>query len=235
MFGTEITERKEAEAVAEHLADERRQRHACRSGQSSEIRLPGDDEPRDPHADERGDRHERAAARHAADRRAARLRRRPSATRGDALLTIINDILDFSKIEAGRVGASSWRRSSLARAASNDVHRAVRAVRPRRRARARRRLSTTRYPHAVVGDAGRLRQVLANLVSNALKFTHRGSVQLCAAAVSQARATGVAAALWRAGHRCRHRRRNCAARGQAVRAGRRSRTIAPVSAAPASA
>ena len=50
-------------------------RAAGRSRQRSQERLPGDDEPRDPHADERRHRHERAAARHAADRRAARLRR----------------------------------------------------------------------------------------------------------------------------------------------------------------
>ncbi len=45
-----------------------------RGRQRGEERVPRDDEPRDPHADERGDRHERAAARHAAQRRAARLR-----------------------------------------------------------------------------------------------------------------------------------------------------------------
>ena len=45
-----------------------------RDGQRGQERVPGDDEPRDPHADERGHRHERPAARHAAQRRAARLR-----------------------------------------------------------------------------------------------------------------------------------------------------------------
>ncbi len=44
-----------------------------RDRERSQERLPGHDEPRDPHADERGHRHERAAARHAAQRRAARL------------------------------------------------------------------------------------------------------------------------------------------------------------------
>ena len=52
-----------------------------RGRERGQERVPGDDEPRDPHADERRDRHDRAAARHAARRRAARLRRRPSATR----------------------------------------------------------------------------------------------------------------------------------------------------------
>ena len=49
-------------------------RAAGRSRQRSQERLPGDDEPRDPHADERRHRHERAAAGHAADRGPARLR-----------------------------------------------------------------------------------------------------------------------------------------------------------------
>ena len=46
-----------------------------RGRQRRQELVPRDHEPRDPHADERGDRHERAAARHAAERRAARLRR----------------------------------------------------------------------------------------------------------------------------------------------------------------
>ena len=50
-------------------------RAARRSGERGEEFVPGDDEPRDPHADERRHRHERAAARHAAGARAARLRR----------------------------------------------------------------------------------------------------------------------------------------------------------------
>ena len=68
-----------------------------------EERLPRDDEPRDPHADERRDRHDRAAARvrelDAEQRGFAEVIR----TSGEALLAVINDILDFSKIEAGRL------------------------------------------------------------------------------------------------------------------------------------
>ena len=50
-------------------------RAAADSGQRRQERVPGDDEPRDPHADERGDRHERPAAAQRPRRRAARLRR----------------------------------------------------------------------------------------------------------------------------------------------------------------
>ena len=52
----------------------RRRRARGRDRQRGQELVPGHDEPRDPHADERGDRHERPAARHAARRRAARLR-----------------------------------------------------------------------------------------------------------------------------------------------------------------
>jgi signal transduction histidine kinase len=89
-------------------------RAAAEGAERGEERVPRDDEPRDPHADERGDRHERAAARHAARRRAARLRGDDPRS-GDALLTIINDILDFSKIEAGGWTSSAPVRSARVR------------------------------------------------------------------------------------------------------------------------
>jgi len=91
----------------------------------------------------------------------------------EALLTVINDILDFSKIEAGmlelnlvdfeprenieetiRVLALSAHRKGLELVC--DIDRSV--------------------PDLLVGDALRIRQVLVNLVSNAIKFTHQGEV-----------------------------------------------------------
>jgi signal transduction histidine kinase/DNA-binding response OmpR family regulator/putative methionine-R-sulfoxide reductase with GAF domain len=94
---------------------------------------------------------------------------------GEALLTIINDILDFSKIEAGRLELESIEfdlattvEESLdllaERAQSQGLELAC-AIQPD-------------VPAVVRGDPGRLRQVLVNLVANALKFTHEGGVSV---------------------------------------------------------
>ena len=76
-----------------------------RGGDPGEERVPRDHEPRDPDADERRHRDDRAAARHRPRRRAARASPRSIASSGDALLHIIDDILDYSKIEAGQARA----------------------------------------------------------------------------------------------------------------------------------
>ena len=156
-----------------------------RSRQRSQERLPGDDEPRDPHADERGDRHERAAARHAARPTSSATSPPPSATRGDALLTIINDILDFSKIEAGRmdIEAPSLRPARVRRVGA-------RPDRPRARPRSTwtsPTCSRARCRAAIDGDVTRLRQILLNLLANAVKFTEHGEVVLTVSATPRGR------------------------------------------------
>ncbi|MCY2927429.1 MAG: ATP-binding protein, partial [Planctomycetota bacterium] len=91
----------------------------------------------------------------------------------DALLTILNDILDFSKIEAGKleldVTAFDMRRMT------EDV---AHLLAPR--ARDHQVELIVRYaptaPSRLVGDSGRIRQVLLNLVGNATKFTRHGHV-----------------------------------------------------------
>ncbi len=94
-------------------------------------------------------------------------------TCADTLLTIINDILDFSKIEAGKLAlerldftvmdaVESTLELMAERAHSRDLE-LVGFVRPN-------------VPTRLRGDLGRLRQILLNLVSNAIKFTHRGEV-----------------------------------------------------------
>jgi TMAO reductase system sensor TorS len=96
---------------------------------------------------------------------------------GEALLAILNDILDFSKLEAGRVELV---------AADYHVPRVVASTVELLASRAREKgldLSVEvapDVPTSVMGDAGRLRQVLLNLVGNAIKFTHSGSVQVAA-------------------------------------------------------
>ncbi|MCC6575281.1 MAG: PAS domain S-box protein [Planctomycetes bacterium] len=92
---------------------------------------------------------------------------------GEALLSIINDILDFSKIEAGKM--------TLEPTAFN-LHGAIHEVAELLAAQAHSKglELLVRYdgsaPRRVVADAGRLRQILLNLVGNAVKFTGAGSV-----------------------------------------------------------
>jgi CheY-like chemotaxis protein len=92
---------------------------------------------------------------------------------GDALLTIINDVLDYSKIEANRLNLEKQ---------PFDLHECVDASLDLLAAPAAAkglnlaRLIAPDVPDAVQGDAGRLRQILINLISNAVKFTEQGDV-----------------------------------------------------------
>ncbi|VTR93798.1 pas domain s-box : PAS domain S-box OS=Singulisphaera acidiphila (strain ATCC BAA-1392 / DSM 18658 / VKM B-2454 / MOB10) GN=Sinac_7190 PE=4 SV=1: PAS_3: HisKA: HATPase_c: Response_reg: Hpt [Gemmata massiliana] len=89
------------------------------------------------------------------------------------LLAIINDLLDFSKIEAGKMELDPVDFSL--RTALDDV---IRALTPRAQQKGLALTSHVRadVPDALTGDAGRFRQVLLNLIGNAVKFTERGSV-----------------------------------------------------------
>ena len=94
---------------------------------------------------------------------------------GDSLVAIVNDILDWSKIEAGRLELEPR---------AIDVRTVTREVADLFAAAARDKgldLRTTiapDVPASVVGDAVRIRQVLVNLVGNAVKFTERGVVDV---------------------------------------------------------
>jgi GAF domain-containing protein/DNA-binding response OmpR family regulator len=94
---------------------------------------------------------------------------------GDALLTIINDILDFSKIEAGRMDIE---------AQPFDLRECVESALDLVAGRASERHLDLAYmfesevPAAISGDVTRLRQVLLNLLANAVKFTPSGEVVL---------------------------------------------------------
>jgi two-component system, sensor histidine kinase and response regulator len=90
-----------------------------------------------------------------------------------ALLTVINDVLDFSKIEAGKL---ELQRSPFAlRDALGDMVRTL-AMRADQKGLELALDVRPDLPDALVGDAGRLRQVVLNLVGNAIKFTERGEV-----------------------------------------------------------
>ncbi len=91
----------------------------------------------------------------------------------DNLLGNINDLLDFSKIEAGKLELEPADFS--VRATVGDTLRAL-AVRAHRKGLELIYDVQAEVPDALVGDAGRLRQVLLNLVANAIKFTDAGEV-----------------------------------------------------------
>jgi signal transduction histidine kinase/CheY-like chemotaxis protein/HPt (histidine-containing phosphotransfer) domain-containing protein len=91
----------------------------------------------------------------------------------ESLLTIINDILDFSKIEAGKLDLESVD-FNLRDCVSDTLK--VLALRAHNKRIELAGHIDSNVPERLVGDAGRLRQILLNLVGNALKFTERGEV-----------------------------------------------------------
>jgi signal transduction histidine kinase/ligand-binding sensor domain-containing protein/ActR/RegA family two-component response regulator len=91
----------------------------------------------------------------------------------DALLTIIEDILDFSKIESGRLELD-LAPFALRRSVHETLNPLV--LRAREKGLQFSLAIDPLLPDALVGDQGRLRQVLINLVGNAIKFTRLGSV-----------------------------------------------------------
>jgi signal transduction histidine kinase/DNA-binding response OmpR family regulator len=96
-------------------------------------------------------------------------------TSADALLTIINDILDFSKIEAGKLEFDSV--EFLLRDCLGDALKTV-AVRADAKGLELAYDVAPDVPDVLEGDPGRLRQVVLNLVGNAIKFTEQGEVVL---------------------------------------------------------
>jgi two-component system sensor histidine kinase/response regulator len=95
-------------------------------------------------------------------------------TSADALLEIINDILDFSKIEAGKLDLESIPFSI------SDVLDDTLTVFSWRAREKGLELSVRRdadVPEMLLGDPGRLRQILVNLIGNGIKFTERGEVR----------------------------------------------------------
>ena len=92
---------------------------------------------------------------------------------GQALLTIINDILDFSKIEAGHIELDHS--PFLLRESLEDVTSLLSTAATDTGVDLLLRIDPD-LPETYIGDVGRVRQILTNLVGNALKFTHEGHV-----------------------------------------------------------
>jgi len=94
---------------------------------------------------------------------------------GKSLLTLINDILDFSKIEAGKLDLDITDFSL--RDAMNDMVKIL-GLRAKQKKLELSSHVSPGVPDALLGDPGRLRQILSNLIDNAIKFTERGEVAL---------------------------------------------------------
>ncbi len=93
----------------------------------------------------------------------------------DALLNVINDILDFSKIEAGKIELEE-----IAFSLTDCVEGALKTMALRAHEKGLELLCdiANEVPHTVRGDPGRIRQVLLNLLGNAIKFTEAGEVDV---------------------------------------------------------
>jgi signal transduction histidine kinase len=99
---------------------------------------------------------------------------------GEHLLNLINEVLDFSKIEAGALDIEEAP-FSLQKCVQGSID--IITVLAKKK-----RLKLTHHiepgvPDSVIGDAGRLRQILINLLNNAVKFTEAGEVRLTVSAV----------------------------------------------------
>ncbi len=94
---------------------------------------------------------------------------------GESLLQILNDVLDFSKLEAGRMRVET-RPFDLGMVATNVIELLTPQAAEKGIGLALR--WSPQNPRALVGDPGRLRQVLLNLAGNAVKFTPQGKVTL---------------------------------------------------------
>jgi signal transduction histidine kinase/ActR/RegA family two-component response regulator len=101
---------------------------------------------------------------------------------GDHLLRLINDILDLSKVEAGRLDLTHERCEPV-----ELVAEVAQLMRVRAESRGLELLVewSTDAPQSIETDVARLRQILINLLGNAIKFTELGTVRLCAALVKQ--------------------------------------------------
>jgi two-component system, sensor histidine kinase and response regulator len=92
-----------------------------------------------------------------------------------SLLAVINDILDFSKIEAGKLDIDV---SAMSPAESVEEVRAILAFQAAAKSLKLESSVDPSVPRQVLGDRQRIRQCLINLVSNAIKFTHTGTVSV---------------------------------------------------------
>jgi PAS domain S-box-containing protein len=107
---------------------------------------------------------------------------------GEALLTVINDILDFSKIETGKLEIEEieFNVETVLHDVTNILN-----VSAHTKGLDLAAVIEESVPARVSGDPGRVRQVLTNLIGNAIKFTHNGGVAIRVTAAEEARSKTV--------------------------------------------
>jgi signal transduction histidine kinase len=92
---------------------------------------------------------------------------------GEHLLSLINDVLEVAKIEAGRLQLeiASFDLGSMARDVTEMMQ-----IRAREKGLRLRLDQSSEFPRYIKGDEARIRQIIINLINNAVKFTEQGSV-----------------------------------------------------------
>jgi len=105
---------------------------------------------------------------------------------GDSLLTIINDVLDFSRIDAGKIELEALMYDP--RMVVDEVVKLLDHQSVEKGLRLSTKISTN-VPSLICGDPGRLRQILTNLVQNAIKFTGNGEVLIDVSVLTTSLAT----------------------------------------------
>ena len=150
-------------------------------------------------------------------------------TSGNTLVSFVDDLLDLAKIEAGRLDLTPHP-FGLA----SFVEEAVELLGPRAQAKGLEICAYVdeRLPPRVIGDAARLRQVLFNLVGNAIKFTERGGVSIIVEPDDRARPHHRCRARYRHRHRAPRIRRGSSTNSSRPISARRGATTGSGSASP---
>ena len=100
---------------------------------------------------------------------------RTASDSAEALLLLLNDVLDFSKIEAGKLELEMvpFPPATMAKSVVDLLH-----ARARDKGLQLELVLGDNLPGAIMGDSARLRQIIVNLIGNAIKFTEKGKVEL---------------------------------------------------------
>jgi CheY-like chemotaxis protein len=104
-------------------------------------------------------------------------------TSAASLMAVINDVLDYSKLEAGKMQLETVSFQPKA-----VVEGALAAIAPSLEEKGltlHRSIATTGIPVRLMGDPNRLRQILLNLLNNAIKFTHYGTIEASVSLIQQ--------------------------------------------------